>query len=197
MREACRQAAAWLRSGFNVGLIAVNISALKFRDKEFIAAVRSILLETHLDPHHLELELTESGLIQDTAHTMAVLRSLKDLGVRIAIDDFGTGYSSLSYLRRFPIDTLKIDQSFVRDIQPHSEEALLVKAIIAMGKSLKLRVVAEGVETQQQLAYLRSQFCTEGQGYYFGRPVDAQTFAVVLKGTGSVSAKSPDSRHIV
>jgi EAL domain-containing protein (putative c-di-GMP-specific phosphodiesterase class I) len=185
MREACRQAAAWLRSGFNVGLIAVNISALKFRDKEFIAAVRSILLETHLDPHHLEL--TEIGLIQDTAHTMAVLRSLKDLGVRIAIDDFGTGYSSLRYLQRFPIDTLKIDQSFVRDIQPHSEEALLVKAIIAMGKNLKLRVVAEGVETHQQLAYLRSQFCTEGQGYYFGRPVDALTFEGTLKEASIVS----------
>ena len=180
LREACGQASAWLKRGFDVGLIAVNVSALEFRDKSFMAGVRRILLETGLDPKHLELEVTESGLMQDTAHTMAVLRALKELGVQIAIDDFGTGYSSLSYLQRFPIDTLKIDQSFVQDIQPDSEEALLVNAIIAMGKSLKLRVVAEGVETHQQLAYLRSQFCTEGQGFYFGRPVDAVKFAALL-----------------
>ena len=180
LREACGQAAAWLKGGFDVGLIAVNVSALEFRDKSFMAGVRRILLDTGLDPRHLELEVTESGLMQDTAHTMAVLRALKELGVQIAIDDFGTGYSSLSYLQRFPIDTLKIDQSFVQDIQNDSEEALLVNAIIAIGKSLKLRVVAEGVETHRQLAYLRSQFCTEGQGYYFGRPVDAAHFVSLL-----------------
>ena len=180
LREACRQAAAWQKGGLDVGLIAVNVSVMEFRDKGFMAQVRAILRETGVDPGQLELELTESGLMQDTSHTMAVLHALKDLGVQIAIDDFGTGYSSLSYLQRFPIDTLKIDQSFVQDIQNDSEEALLVNAIIAMGKSLKLRVVAEGVETHRQLAYLRSQCCTEGQGYYFGRPVDAAQFGSVL-----------------
>ncbi|MBC7705687.1 MAG: EAL domain-containing protein [Rhodoferax sp.] len=180
LREACQQAAQWLKDGFDVGLIAVNVSAIEFRDKGFMTEVRAILRETGLDPHKLELELTESGLMQDTSRTMAVLHALRELGVQIAIDDFGTGYSSLSYLQRFPIDTLKIDQSFVQDIQNDSEEALLVNAIIAMGKSLKLRVVAEGVETHQQLAYLRSQFCTEGQGYYFGRPMDAAHFGAVL-----------------
>jgi diguanylate cyclase (GGDEF)-like protein len=197
LHEACRQAAAWQQSGLNPGLIAVNVSALEFRDKGFMAGVRSILLETRLDPRHLELELTESSLMQDTVHTTSTLRALKELGVQVAIDDFGTGYSSLSYLQRFAIDTLKIDQSFVRDIRPDSEEALLVKAIIAMGNSLNLRVVAEGVETQQQLAYLRSQFCTEGQGYYFGRPVEARSFADGLERTGRVSPKPSDSRHVV
>jgi EAL domain-containing protein (putative c-di-GMP-specific phosphodiesterase class I) len=118
--------------------------------------------------------------MQDTHQTSATLKALKELGVQIAIDDFGTGYSSLSYLRRFPIDALKIDQSFVQDIQDDAEEPVLVGAIIAMGRSLKLRVVAEGIETPQQLAYLHSQHCTEGQGFYLGRPVDAREFRSLL-----------------
>ena len=180
LREACRQTAAWLQAGLDIGLIAVNVSMVEFRDKDFLAGVRAILNDTGLDPRHLELELTESGLMQDTETTTAVLRALKDLGVRLAIDDFGTGYSSLSYLRRFPIDTLKIDQSFVQDIDGDTEEAVLVSAIIAMGKSLKLGVVAEGIETGPQLAFLQSQHCAEGQGYYFSRPVAAEAFATLL-----------------
>lgn len=181
LREACRQTAAWLQAGLDIGLIAVNVSMVEFRDKDFIAGVRAILNDTGLDPCHLELELTESGLMQDTETTTAVLRALKDLGVRLAIDDFGTGYSSLSYLRRFPIDTLKIDQSFVQDIDGDTEEAVLVSAIIAIGKSLKLGVVAEGIETGPQLAFLQAQHCTEGQGYYFSRPVVAEAFATLLE----------------
>jgi diguanylate cyclase (GGDEF)-like protein len=181
LREACRQTAAWLQAGLDMGSIAVNVSMIEFRDKDFIAGVRAVLNDTGLDPRHLELEMTESALMQDTETTTAVLRALKDLGVRLAIDDFGTGYSSLSYLRRFPINTLKIDQSFVRDIDGDTGEAVLVSAIIAMGKSLKLGVVAEGIETGSQLAFLQSRHCAEGQGYYFSRPVAAEAFATLLE----------------
>ncbi|HVK54658.1 MAG TPA: EAL domain-containing protein, partial [Burkholderiales bacterium] len=180
LREACRQAAEWLRADLPIGQIAVNVSAVEFHGKNFLAGVRAILDDTGMDPHHLELELTESGLIQDVEPTTTILRTLKDLGLRIAIDDFGVGYSSLSYLRRFPIDTLKIDQSFVQDIHGEADEAIIVSAIIAMGKSLKLQVVAEGIETGQQLAFLQNQQCAEGQGYLFSRPVVAEEFAGFL-----------------
>ena len=178
--EACRQAAGWRQVGHAIGQIAVNVSAAEFHGKDFLPGVRAILGDTGLDPRHLEFELTESGLMRDTHHTTDVLHALKDLGVQIAIDDFGTGYSSLSYLRRFPIDTLKIDQSFVQDIRHEAQEAILVGAIIAIGNSLKLQVVAEGIETRQQLAYLQSRHCSEGQGYYFGRPVEAAQFAAMM-----------------
>ena len=197
LREACRQAVAWTKAGLTMGVLAVNVSAMEFRDKEFMTELHAILLETGMDPTKLELEVTESGLMQDTSHTMAVLYALKELGVRIAIDDFGTGYSSLSYLRRFPIDTLKIDQSFVQDIKADSDEVVLVNTIIAMGRSLKLSVVAEGVETQQQLSYLRSQLCTEGQGFYFGKPVPAANFAALMRAARTVSPTLSDSRHVV
>lgn len=179
LREACRQAVAWLQTGLEMGQIAVNVSAVEFHSKDFLAGVRAILNDTGLDPRHLELELTESGLMQDTEMMTAILHALKDLGVQIAVDDFGTGYSSLSYLRRFPIDTLKIDQSFVHDIDGDAGESI-VSAVIAMGKSLKQRVVAEGIETREQLAFLQSHHCAEGQGYYFSRPVPAEEFATLL-----------------
>ena len=179
LREACRQAAAWMQAGLDMGQIAVNISAVEFHSKDFLADVRAILNDTGLDPRCLELELTERGLMQDTEITMTILHSLKELGVQIAVDDFGTGYSSLSYLRRFPIDTLKIDQSFVQDIASDAGESI-VSAIIAMGMSLRQRVVAEGIETREQLAFLQSRHCAEGQGYYFSRPVAAKAFATLL-----------------
>jgi EAL domain-containing protein (putative c-di-GMP-specific phosphodiesterase class I) len=179
LREACRQAAEWLAAGLPLRQIAVNVSAVEFHGKDFFAGVCSILRETGLDPHRLELELTETGLIQDTERTAATLRALKQLGVQIAVDDFGTGYSSLSYLRRFPIDTLKIDQSFVREIETDGDNAI-VSAIIAMGLSLKQRVVAEGIELPGQLAFLLAHHCAEGQGYYFSRPVTADVFASLL-----------------
>ena len=179
LREACRQTQAWLQAGLDIRQIAVNVSPREFHSKDFLAGVRAVLDDTGLDPQHLELELTESGLMQDTQPTMALLHALNDLGVQIAVDDFGTGYSSLSYLRRFPIDTLKIDQSFVQDMDGNADEAI-VSAIIAMGKSLNLRVVAEGIETPQQLAFLQSNHCAEGQGYIFSRPVEAAAFATLL-----------------
>jgi diguanylate cyclase (GGDEF)-like protein len=176
LREACRQAKAWLQADLDFGKIAVNVSTTEFHGKDFLADIHIILNDTGLDPHLLEVELTESGLMQDTQQTTAILHALKELGVQIAIDDFGTGYSSLSYLRRFPIDTLKIDQSFLQDIDGEA----IVSAIIAMGMSLKHRVVAEGIETQQQLAFLKSHHCAEGQGYFFSTPVTAEKFATLL-----------------
>jgi diguanylate cyclase (GGDEF)-like protein len=179
--EACRQTAEWLQAGLDIGQIAVNVSAVEFHGGGFLAGVRAILDETGLDPSRLEIEMTESGLMQDSAPSTEILRALKALGVQIAIDDFGTGYSSLSYLRRFPIDTLKIDQSFVKDIDGENAEGLLVSAIIAMGKSLNLHIIAEGIETPQQLAFLQSRQCSEGQGYYFNRALPAEEFAGLLK----------------
>ena len=177
LREACRQTAKWLQAGFSIKQISVNVSSVEFQNKDFLANLRSILNDTGLDPHCLELELTESGLMHNTEMTMATLQTLKELGVQVAIDDFGTGYSSLSYLRHFPINTLKIDQSFVQDIDA---EGSIISAIIAMGKSLKQRIVAEGVETERQLIFLQKHRCAEGQGYYLGRPVDADSFANLL-----------------
>ncbi|WP_394789037.1 EAL domain-containing protein [Rhodoferax sp.] len=157
--------------------MAVNVSAMEFHSKGFLDGLQSILAETGLPPNLLELELTESGLLQDSEPTIRLLQTLKNLGVHISIDDFGTGYSSLSYLRHFPIDTIKIDQSFVRHIHDDNGESKLVIAIIAMGKSLNLQVIAEGIETAAQLDYLQSQGCVQGQGYFFSRPVHAKAFA--------------------
>lgn len=176
LREACRQTQAWLQAGLDFGQIAVNVSPVEFHGKDFLAGIRAILAETGIDPHRLELELTESDMMQDMEQTTAILHALKELGVQIAVDDFGTGYSSLSYLHRFPIDTLKIDRSFVQD----SDGEAIVSAVIAMGTSLKQRIVAEGIETKKQLEFLQSQNCAEGQGYYFGRPVAAEEFATML-----------------
>jgi len=180
LREACRQARLWQKSGLPPVRIAVNVSAVELRAKDFIANVRKILDETGLEPRCLEVELTETFLMQDSTYTIAVLRDLKDIGVHIALDDFGTGYSSLSYVKRFPIDTLKIDQSFVRDLVTDADDASIVRAVIGMGKNLHMRVVAEGIETPEQLAFLQHHGCPFGQGYYFSPPVPAKEFGQLL-----------------
>jgi len=181
LREACRQARAWMDAGLPLRSVAVNISAMEFRQEEFLRGVFAILEETGLHPRCLELELTESVLMKHVDSTESILKALRARGVQVAVDDFGTGYSSLSYLRRFPIDALKIDQSFVRQITSAPDETSIVTAIISMGRSLKLRVVAEGVETQQELAFLQAHHCDEAQGYYFSRPVFPQEFAKLLE----------------
>jgi len=181
LREACRQARAWQCAGLPRLPVAVNVSAVEFRDEGFVDGVRTVLSETGLEARCLELELTEGVLMEDAESTAAVLQELKTMGVYLAVDDFGTGYSSLSYLRQFPIDILKIDRSFVQQISADSEDSLIVSAIINMGKSLKHVVVAEGIETQEQKAYLQSQHCEEGQGYFFSRPVPAAHFAHLLQ----------------
>ena len=181
LAEACRQARAWQDAGLTPMSMAVNISAAELRARDFVTGVRAVLSETGLNASFLELEITETFLIQDTEATSEVLRELKDMGVQIALDDFGTGYSSLSHLKRFPIDTLKIDQSFVRDLTTDADDASIVNAVISMGKSLKMRVVAEGVETPEQLASLKHRGCPEAQGYYFSRPVVAGELVQLLR----------------
>jgi EAL domain-containing protein (putative c-di-GMP-specific phosphodiesterase class I) len=161
--------------------VAVNISAVEFRSKEFLEGVALILKETGLPPRYLELELTETILMHDADSSLGLLEALKAIGVRLAIDDFGTGYSSLSYLKRFPIDTIKIDQSFVLDITANADDATIVSAVIGMGKKLNDRVIAEGVETHEQLAFLRTQGCDEGQGYLFSHPLSAADLGLLLE----------------
>jgi len=181
MREACRQARAWQVAGLPPMPIAVNVSAVEFRDKGFVEGVRKILSETGLPAQYLELELTEGVLMKDAESAASVLLELKAMGIHLAVDDFGTGYSSLSYLRKFPIDALKIDQSFIHQNSTTPDDSTIVSAVIAMGRSLKLRVVAEGVETLEQLMFLRALQCDEAQGFYFGRPVPAAQFAESLR----------------
>jgi diguanylate cyclase (GGDEF)-like protein len=181
LREACSQAHAWLQAGLPPITVAVNTSALEFCAKDFLENIRVILEETRLEPRYLELELTESVLMRDAEFTDSMLHALADMGVKLAVDDFGTGYSSLSYLRQFPIDTLKIDQSFVNQMTSNPNDAAIVSAVISMAKSLKLCVIAEGVETPDQYAFLLAQHCDEGQGYYFARPVAAEALATLLQ----------------
>jgi diguanylate cyclase (GGDEF)-like protein/PAS domain S-box-containing protein len=178
LREACRQAKEWRDAGLSEMRLAVNISAVELRSKEFVAGVESILADTGFDPKCLELELTETFLMQDSKSTSLVLSAIKALGVQLALDDFGTGYSSLSYMRRFPIDTLKVDRSFVRDLTMDASDASVVNAVINMGRSLHMRVVAEGVEAPDQLLFLKEHGCSEAQGYHFSRPLQAREFAV-------------------
>jgi diguanylate cyclase (GGDEF)-like protein/PAS domain S-box-containing protein len=185
--EACKQARTWLEAGLPLITMAVNISAMEFRNDRFLAGVFAILDETAWDPRYLELELTESVLMKHAESTESILRALKARGVRLAVDDFGTGYSSLSYLGKFPIDALKIDQSFVRQITTVPNETTIVTAVISMGRSLKLRVVAEGVETQEELAFLQTHQCDEAQGYYFSKPVKPEDFAKLLETGVSVA----------
>jgi diguanylate cyclase len=168
-------------AGLPITSMAVNVSAMEFRDKNFLEGLFATLRETGLDPSFLELELTESVLMKRVEFTASILQALRKRGVLVAVDDFGTGYSSLSYLRKFPVDALKIDQSFVRQISTAGDDTTIVKAIIGMARSLKLRVIAEGVETLEEVAFLRAYRCDEAQGYYFSRPVPAQQFAMLLR----------------
>jgi EAL domain-containing protein (putative c-di-GMP-specific phosphodiesterase class I) len=181
VQEACRQAQAWQDAGLRPIPVAVNFSAIEFRGKDFLKNIVDVLTKTSLDPRYLEIELTESVLMGHVESTNAMLRELKSLGVQLSIDDFGTGWSSLSYLRHFPIDALKIHQSFVQEITSGSNASAIVSAVIGMGKSLNHRVIAEGVETRDQLAFLKAEDCDEGQGYYFSRPVVPQQFAAILE----------------
>jgi EAL domain-containing protein (putative c-di-GMP-specific phosphodiesterase class I) len=187
LREACRQARAWQDAGLPRLPVSVNLSAIEFHSKTFLEDVCRILEETRLEARYLELELTESVLMDHSETIIDMLQALKTLGVKLTIDDFGTGYSSLSYLTQLPIDALKVDQSFVRQLVPDAHgafkigPALIVSAVIGMGKSLSHRVIAEGVETRAQLAFLQAQRCGEGQGFYFSRPLVAEQFARVLQ----------------
>jgi EAL domain-containing protein (putative c-di-GMP-specific phosphodiesterase class I) len=181
LHEACAQARAWIEAGLPPISMAVNVSAIEFRHEKFLEGLFATLDQTGFDPRSLELELTESVLMKHAESTAKILRSLRDSGIGVAVDDFGTGYSSLSYLQKFPVDAVKIDQSFVRQISTPGEDTTIVKAVIGMARGLKLRVIAEGVETLEEVVFLRAYRCEEAQGYYFSRPVPAQQFAMLLK----------------
>jgi EAL domain-containing protein (putative c-di-GMP-specific phosphodiesterase class I) len=180
IHEACLQAKKWIDAGLKPIRVAVNISAIEFHQDNFVDDISQVLIDTGLDANYLQLEITESVLIRDANATAKVLQQLRAMHVQIALDDFGTVYSSLSYLNQFPIDVLKIDQSFVYDIQNVTDDAIIVSAIIGMGNNLKLCVVAEGVENKIQLEFLKIKHCEEGQGNYFSQPLKADEFAKLL-----------------
>jgi diguanylate cyclase (GGDEF)-like protein len=185
LHEACAQARSWHDAGLSNLRLAVNFSAVELRSKGFVPGLSAVLTATGFDPRWLELELTEPFLMQDSKSTSLVLGAIKALGVTLALDDFGTGYSSLSYMRRFPIDTLKVDRSFVRELTTDAGSDSVVSAIINMGRSLHKRVVAVGVETVEQLAFLQGHGCSEAQGDHFSRPLLAADFAAWIRPTRS------------
>jgi EAL domain-containing protein (putative c-di-GMP-specific phosphodiesterase class I) len=171
--EACRQIAAWRDQGLDPFTVSVNVSALQWREGGLLKALREALARHRVPPQMLELELTESALMTSAEHTLAQMHALKEIGVRLSIDDFGTGYSSLNYLNRFPIDMLKIDRSFVQDLLEDDKDLAITRAIIALGHTLGLRVVAEGVESESVAMALRHARCDELQGFHIGRPMPA------------------------
>jgi diguanylate cyclase (GGDEF)-like protein/PAS domain S-box-containing protein len=181
LHTACAQGVAWRKQGLPPVHIAVNLSARQFADDDLVADIAGALKSTGLPPQLLELELTESMVIQNSERASRVLREIKGMGVRLAIDDFGVGYSSLTHLKRFPIDTLKVDRSFIRDVPGDAEDKAITEAIIAMGKSLNLTVVAEGVETQEQQTFLKEHACDEMQGFFFSKPIPGEAFAELLR----------------
>ncbi|MFO1129546.1 MAG: EAL domain-containing protein [Rhodospirillales bacterium] len=176
LHQACRQASAWQQAGLPPLVISINLSAVQFRHRLLVERLGRVLADTGIDPTLIELELTESVLMEDTKLSASLLAQIKDLGIKISVDDFGTGYSSLSYLKRFALSTLKIDTSFVSDLTRDAGDEAIVGAMIALGHRLGLRVVAEGVECPSQLELLKRMGCNEAQGYLFSRPVDAASF---------------------
>jgi diguanylate cyclase (GGDEF)-like protein len=187
LKTACLQNVAWQKQGLPHLSIAVNLTTRQFGDENLLEDLTSILTATGMDPHLLELEITESLLIRDVEETLRILTGLKALGIRIAIDDFGIGYSSLATLQRFPLDTIKIDRSFIRDITGTTQDTALADAVIAMGKSLSLTVVAQGVETREQAEFLQTHACDELQGFYFKRPLPADQFTQLLQAQAAES----------
>jgi EAL domain-containing protein (putative c-di-GMP-specific phosphodiesterase class I) len=176
IRQACEQWKAWEREGLSPFRLAINISGHQFKSESFIDSVKEILSETRMPPQWLEFEITETILMDKIETTQKTLWDLHQMGITISIDDFGTGYSSLSYLKRFPIDTLKIDGSFIRELTLDNDDAAITAAIVALAHNLNQRVIAEGVETEEQLAYLKSLECEEVQGFFFAKPLAPPDF---------------------
>jgi EAL domain-containing protein (putative c-di-GMP-specific phosphodiesterase class I) len=181
IEESCKQIRAWLDEGLHGISVAINISARQFRNGNLDVQLSQAFERHGIAAHHLEIELTESMLMQEPKRAIEIMYKLKRLGVKISLDDFGTGYSSLGYLSRFPIDTLKIDQSFVRGLTTEQDDAEIASAIIGLAHRLKLQVVAEGVETGEQLAFMRTNDCNELQGYYFSKALTADDFAEMVQ----------------
>jgi EAL domain-containing protein (putative c-di-GMP-specific phosphodiesterase class I) len=181
MKTACAQNVAWQRQGLPPVCMAVNLSLRQLMDDNLLEDIKAALEDSGMEPNLLELEITESMIMQNPTRMIAVLTNIKKLGVRLAIDDFGTGYSSLSQIKHFPIDTLKVDRSFIRNLPQDSEDKAITEAIITMGKTLSLTVVAEGVETQEQKDFLRDHVCDEMQGFYFSKPIMPDQFGDLLR----------------
>ena len=181
LRTAALQHQVWREEGLPTIRIGVNLSSLQFRDQDMLSTIETVLKEGKLDPQYLELELTESIVMRDAEETMLTLKYLKNLGIRLSIDDFGTGYSSLSYLRRFPLDSIKIDRAFITDITTNAQDSSITKAIIALGHSLNLRVIAEGVESYEQFLHLEQLGCDEIQGFLFSPPVPPEHIAELFQ----------------
>jgi diguanylate cyclase (GGDEF)-like protein len=187
MQRACKDLKAWQTAGLTVGPVSVNLSARQFRQPDLHERIKALVASTGVDPTLIELEITESQLMQDPDHAIRVMRALCDSGMRIAIDDFGTGYSSLAYLTRFPVGSLKIDRSFVKDMSSDKGDATIVRTIIEMAHTLGYTVIAEGVETEEQATFLRLLRCEQAQGYLFARPMPAADFAaLILQGRSQV-----------
>ncbi len=184
IREACRQARAWQDEGLTPTRVAVNLSAFQFRNGTLLATIRQALEEYRLDPAFLEVEITESALMSDPEESVSILRKLSEMGVLVSVDDFGTGYSSMSYLQRFPIDKLKIDRTFISDVTSSNDDASIVSAIVSLGHTLKLKVIAEGVETPEQLEFLQMLGCDQYQGYHYSKPMPAAEFAALIRRGG-------------
>ncbi|MEN8141669.1 MAG: EAL domain-containing protein [Thermodesulfobacteriota bacterium] len=191
LREACRQTKVWLDEGLGPLRLSVNLSARQFQDEELVEMVKEVLADTGFDPGHLELEITESTIMSDVEQTIKTLWQLRDLGILLSIDDFGTGYSSLNYLKRFPLDILKIDRSFVMDITSDPHDRAVVEAIVSLSRHLHLKVVAEGVESREQLEFLEKERCHEVQGYYIAKPLATEEFKSFL--ANERSGKRPPS----
>jgi EAL domain-containing protein (putative c-di-GMP-specific phosphodiesterase class I) len=181
LKTACAQNVSWQKQGLPAVCTAVNLSLRQLMDENLIDDIRAALNDSGLEPSLLELEITESMVMHNPTRMIAVLAKIKSLGVRLAIDDFGTGYSSLAQIKHFPIDTLKVDRSFIHNIPQDAEDRAITEAIITMGKTLSLTVVAEGVETEDQLDFLREHSCDEMQGYYFSKPIVPEQFADLLR----------------
>jgi EAL domain-containing protein (putative c-di-GMP-specific phosphodiesterase class I) len=180
INEACRQNKAWQLAGLEPIRIAVNLSSLQFMQEGLCQTIADILQKNQLKPEYLELEITESIMMRNIDQTISIIHELSEMGINVSVDDFGTGYSSLSYLKKFPLESLKIDKSFVLDIPEDKDDMMITSAIISMAKSLNLKVVAEGVESAGQVEFLKEHQCDMMQGYYFSRPVTADNFAILL-----------------
>ena len=187
LKTACAQNKKWMELGYDPIYISVNISALQIHQSDFVDKISQVLYETQMEAKYLELEITESIAMEDTETRIKILEVLRNMGVRIAIDDFGTGYSSLSYLRRFQLTSLKIDQSFTRELVSNEKDAAIVSTIIAIGQNLNLKIIAEGVETQEQLEFLRKKKCDNIQGYLYSRPVSSDELEKLLKNPPDLS----------
>jgi EAL domain-containing protein (putative c-di-GMP-specific phosphodiesterase class I)/CheY-like chemotaxis protein len=196
IREACRQLKRWHDGGHHIAM-AINLSPLQFTDPELFATIATIIAEEGIDPHAIELEFTESAIMHNVTATLGVMKRLKSMGVRLSIDDFGTGYSSLNYLKQFPIDRIKIDQSFVHNLTTSPADASIVQAIVAMSRALGVTTVAEGVETESQAGYLRSLHCDHLQGFFLGHPAPAAEIETLLGSKQLIDRKAPERTLLV